>query len=189
MSLSKTQLPRKTSILDTGPARGTSATIVTRDQDMISLSLSNTRSNNTNANLRNQLDRNPRSGVRALEVVNKLFQILNGIDIVVRRWGNQSNTRSRVTSMSDGTNDLMTRQFTTLTRLRTLGHLNLQLIGISQIVRCNTETTRRNLLDGRPHSVTVFHSLATLGIFTTLTRVRLATKTIHCNGQSRVRFH
>ena len=91
--------------------------------------------------------------------------------------------------MSDGTNDLMTRQFTTLTRLCTLRHLDLQLIGVSQIMRRNTETARSNLLDSRSHSIAILHSLATLRILTTFTGIRLATKTIHSNGQSRVRFH
>ena len=48
MSLSKTELPRQTSVFDTSPSRSTSATIMSGDQDVVSLSLGNTRCNDTN---------------------------------------------------------------------------------------------------------------------------------------------
>jgi hypothetical protein len=88
MSLGETQLPRKTGILDTSPARGTSTAVVTGDENVVSLGLSDTRGDNTNADLGYQLYRNTSAGVRALEIINELLQILNGVDVVMRRWRN-----------------------------------------------------------------------------------------------------
>ena len=79
MSLSQTQLPRKTSVLDTGPSRSTSTTIVTRDQDVIGLSLSDTRGDDTDTNLGDKLDRDSRSRAGALQIVDQLLKILNGV--------------------------------------------------------------------------------------------------------------
>jgi ApbE superfamily uncharacterized protein (UPF0280 family) len=85
MSLGKTQLPRKTSVLDTSPSGGTGTTIVAGNQDMIGLGLSDTGSDDTHTNLGNELDGNSRTRARALQIVDQLLEILNGVNVVVGR--------------------------------------------------------------------------------------------------------
>jgi hypothetical protein len=189
MSLGKTQLPWKTSVLDTGPSGGTGTTIVTRDENVISLGFGNTGSDDTNTSLGDELDRDTSAGVGALEIVDQLLEVLNRVDVVVGRRTNEADTRSGVTGLSDRARDLVAGKLTTLTRLSTLSHLDLELIGISEVVGGNTETSRSNLLDSGAHSITVLHAQATLGIFTTFTSVGLATQTVHGDSKGRVRLH
>jgi hypothetical protein len=74
---------------------------VTRDKDVISLSLGNTAGNDTDTNLRDELDRDSGTRVSGLGIINELLKILNGVDIVVRRRRNETNSRGRVTSLSN----------------------------------------------------------------------------------------
>jgi deoxycytidylate deaminase len=80
MSLGKTQLPRKPGILDTGPSRGTGTTIVTRDQNVVSLGFGDTRSDDTNTSLRDELDGDAGAWVGALQIVDQLLEILDRVD-------------------------------------------------------------------------------------------------------------
>ncbi|KAI6759055.1 hypothetical protein HG531_013816 [Fusarium graminearum] len=189
MSLSQTQLPRKTSILDASPSRSTGTTIVTRDQDVVGLRLGDTRGDDTDTNLRDKLDRDSRSGAGALQIVDQLLEILDGVNIVVRRGRDKTDTRGRVTGASNGLGHLVTRKLTTLTGLGTLSHLNLKLIRVGKVGRSDTESTRSDLLDGRTHGITVGHTLRSLRVLTTLTSVRLSTQSVHGNSQGRVRLH
>jgi hypothetical protein len=189
MSLSQTQLPRKTGVLDTSPSRGTGTTIVTRDQDVIGLGLGYTRGDDADTDLRHKLDRNSGSRARALKIVDQLLEILDGVNVVVRGRRDKTDTRGGVTGASNRLGHLVSRKLTTLTRLGTLGHLDLKLVGVSKVGRSDTETARSDLLDSRTHGVTVRHTLRSLGILTTLTSVGLAAKAVHGNGESRVRLH
>ena len=82
----------------------------------------------------------------------------------------------------------MTGQLTALTRLGTLGHLDLQLIGIGQVMAGHTKATGGHLLDTREHGVAIFQRLEADRVFTTLTTVALAAQAVHGHGQGGVRF-
>ena len=109
VSLSKTKLPRETGVLDTSPAGSTSTTIVTRNQNVIGPGLSDTGSDDTDTSLGDELDGDTRAGVGALQVVDELLQILNRVNVVVRRRGNQTNTGSGVAGSANLGRDLVTR--------------------------------------------------------------------------------
>ena len=64
----------------------------------------------------------------------------------MRRWRNQRYSRNRVTGLGDNLIDLEARKLTTLTRFCTLGDLNLNLLSVSEIFCCDTETTGSHLL-------------------------------------------
>jgi hypothetical protein len=85
VGLRQTELPRETAVLDRGPARSASATVVTGDQNVISQTLGDTRRNNTDAHLGDKLHRDASGGVRVLQVRDELLEVLNGVDVVVRR--------------------------------------------------------------------------------------------------------
>mmetsp|Transcript_10028 Transcript_10028/g.20920 ORF Transcript_10028/g.20920 Transcript_10028/m.20920 type:complete len:282 (+) Transcript_10028:1635-2480(+) len=101
----------------------------------------------------------------------------------MRRWGNKTDARSGVTIFGNVLRNLESRQFSSFTRFGTLGHLDLNLITIGKVVRCDTESTRCNLLDTR--TTVVFESL---WIFTTFSGVRASSKCVHGNCKSFVGF-
>ena len=98
VSLGKTKFPGKTGILDTSPSRGTSSTIVSGDEDVISLGLGYTRGDDTDTSLGNQLDGDTGSRIRALEIVDQLLQVFNTVNIVMWWWGDKTDTWCRMTS-------------------------------------------------------------------------------------------
>lgn len=57
VGLGETELPGETSVLDTSPSGSASATIVARDQDVVSLGLGHTCGDDTDSGLRDKLDR------------------------------------------------------------------------------------------------------------------------------------
>ena len=189
VGLGETKLPRQTSVLDTGPSRGTGTTVVAGDEDMVGLSLRDTTCYDADADFGDELDGDTRTGVRTLQVVDELLQVLDRVNIVVGRGRNETDAGGGVTGARDRGGHLVSRQLTTLARFGSLGHLNLELVGICEVVGGHTEATGGNLLDRRAHGVAVGQDLRTLGIFTALSGVRLASETIHCNSKSRVGLH
>lgn len=78
--------------------------------------------------LRRPLARRVQEGVRerthcALEVVHELLEVLDRVDVVVRRRRDEADARRRVTGAGDTLRDLVARQLTSLTGLGTLRHL------------------------------------------------------------------
>jgi hypothetical protein len=93
VSLSQTQLPGETGVLDTSPSRGTGTTVVARDEDVVGLGLGDTRGDDTDSDFRYELDRDSGSRAGALQIVDQLLKILDGVNIVVRRGRNQTDAR------------------------------------------------------------------------------------------------
>lgn len=63
------------------------------DHDVISLGLGNACCDSADADLGNELDRNRCGRIDVLQIMDELRQILDGVNIVVRRRGNQGYAR------------------------------------------------------------------------------------------------
>ena len=83
MRLRQAHFPWQSRVFDRRRRGCARAAIVPRNQDHIGLGLGHTRRNCTNTRRRHQLNRNLRTRVDLLEVINQLRQILDGINIVV----------------------------------------------------------------------------------------------------------
>jgi len=102
----------------------------------------------------------------------------------------------------------MSRELSTLSGLGALGHLDLDFVGVGQVIAGDSETTGCDLFDGgtsrvcdrfEVHSVRVgfsrgvvtrpWNRVRPLRIFPTFTRVALPSESVHSNSESRVRFH
>ena len=88
--LCKSKLPGKSCIVNGVPRCRTGTAVITGDQDNLCTGLCNTGCNSTNTSLRNQLDTDPCLLVGILQIINQLCQILDRINIVMRRWGDQT---------------------------------------------------------------------------------------------------
>ena len=86
--------------------------------------------------------------------------------------------------------DFVAGKLAALTRLRTLGHLDLKLFGRSEIGRGDTESSRSDLLDRgvarRPVALRAFASLARIGIAADLIH-RLGQRFVGLPGQGAMR--
>src|SRR5262245_41992952 len=104
------------------------------------------------------------------------------------RRRDQPNTRRRMSHLGDRWIDLVTGKLSSLTRLSSLGHLDLQLFRVDQVVTRNPKTARSNLLDSAVSRVAIFIDDVASRIFATFTGIALATNAVHRDRQSFVRF-
>ena len=186
MGLCQADLPGATGMLDRGQRAGTGATVVAGDGHVIGMGLGYAGCNRSDADFCDQLDTDVRLRIGILQVMDELRQVLDGIDIVVWRRRDQTDTCGGMAYLGDGGVDLVPWQLATLTWLGTLCHLDLDHIGVDQVFRGHTETARGDLFDGRACRVTVWHRLETLRFLAALTGVGFATDSVHGDGQGRV---
>mmetsp|Transcript_15725 Transcript_15725/g.37201 ORF Transcript_15725/g.37201 Transcript_15725/m.37201 type:complete len:830 (-) Transcript_15725:1712-4201(-) len=204
--LGQTQLPGQAGTLDAAPLSGARATIMSGDQDVIRLGLGHAGRNHPDTDFGDKLDADPRLGVRALEVVDELREVLDGVDVVV---GRRRDERHAWLGQAEGSNvlvDLLAGELASLSGLRALSKLDLDLLGGHEILRGHAETARGNLLDlgggdvavlevaevwkGRGHAlaVDVGDGYEALLVLAALARVRLAAEAVHGDGERLVRL-
>ena len=209
LGFGQTEFPRRTGVLDGGLRRSARTAVEAGDHDVIGLGLGDTGCHRTDTDFGHQLDRDRSLGVGVLQVMDQLRQILDGVDVVVRRRRDQANARHRVTQEADVLGHLVTRQLAAFTRLGALRHLDLDLVGIDQILGGHAKAAGSDLLDGGTQRVaflegvvafdargtdhfrqllTSLQRLETLGILAAFTGIRLAADTVHGDGQRGVRF-
>src|SRR5215510_14457059 len=85
--------------------------------------------------------------VHILQIVDKLRQIFDRVDVVMRRRRNQSDAWRRVTDTRDVLVDLMAGKLSALSGLCPLSHLDLELFRADEILAGHAEASGCHLLD------------------------------------------
>ena len=107
---------------------------------------------------------------------------------MVRRRADQPHPRGRVADLGDPRPDLLAGQLATLTGLGALGHLDLDVVGVGQVLRGHAEAAGRDLLDRRAAQVAVGVGREAVGVLATLTGVGLGAQPVHGDGERLVRL-
>jgi hypothetical protein len=108
--------------------------------DEVGVGLGDARGHGADARLGDQLDRTSALRVDLLEVEDELRQVLDRVDVVVRRRRDQRRAgrcSGAVAAMVSV--DLVARQLAALAGLGALRHLDLQLLGVDQVGRRDAE--------------------------------------------------
>ena len=84
--------------------------------------------------------------------------------------------------------DFVPGKLAALAGFRALRHLDLQLVGVDQIVRGHAEARRRHLLDRAAPQIAVGVWLEALFVFAAFARIRFAADAVHGDGQRFVRL-
>ena len=126
------------------------------------------------AHLGDELHVHPGLGVRGLEVVDELGDVLDGVDVVVRGRGDQPDTGGGEPGLGDPGVDLVPRQLATLAGLGPLGDLDLEVVGVDEVLARDAEACRGDLLDGAAPQVAVGVGDEALGVLAPLAGVGLA---------------
>ena len=111
------------------------------------MGLGDTRGDGADADFAHQLDADARLGIDVLQIVDQLRQILDRIDVVMRGRRNEADARDRVAHARDVLVDLMAGKLAAFAGLGALRDLDLQLVGVDQIVGGDAEAARGDLLD------------------------------------------
>ena len=152
------------------------------------MGLGHPRGDRTHTHFRHQFHMHARFRVGILEVVDQLRQVLDGIDIMVRRRRDQAHPGRGMAHLGDPRIDLGARQLPALARFRALRHLDLQVVGVHQVFAGHAETAGRHLLDGAAPQVAVLIRCVTGGVFAALAGIGLAADTVHGDSQGLVGF-
>ena len=116
-------------MLDRRFRRRAGPAVVSGDRDVIGLCFRDARGHRSHPDLGDELDRDRRLRIRILQIVDQLREILDRIDIVMRRRRNQADARHRIPERRDVFRHFVSRQLATFAGLRALRHLDLQLVG------------------------------------------------------------
>jgi hypothetical protein len=79
-------------------------------------------------------------------------------------------------------------QLTAFAGLCALGHLDLELVGVDQVVGGDAEAATGDLLDGAAAQIAVGVGLEALFVFAAFAGVRHAADAVHGDGEGLVRF-
>src|SRR5579863_8377581 len=124
-----------------------------------------------------------RGGVRGLEVVDQLRDVLDGVDVVVRWRRDEADARGRVPGAGDPWGDLVGGELATLARLRPLGDLDLEVVGVDEVLARHAETPGGHLLDCAPSRVAVRVTDVAGRVLAPFARVRPRPETVHRDGE------
>ena len=115
--------------------------------------------------------------------MDELRQVLDRIDVVVRRRADQADARRRVAHAGDVLVDLVAGQLAALPGLGALGHLDLDVVGVDQVLGGDAEPARGHLLDRRAHGIAVGQRLEAVALLAALAGVGAAADAVHGDGQ------
>ncbi len=157
------ELPRQAGVLDARERRGAGAAGVAGNQDVVGVALGDAGGDRADADFGHELHAHARRRVAVLQVVDQLLEILDRIDVVVRRRADEADAGRRIADAGDVVVDLAAGQLAAFAGLRALRNLDLQLVGVGQVPDRDAEAARGDLLDRRALRVAVGQRLESLG--------------------------
>src|ERR1035438_7493766 len=107
VGLCEAQFPGRAGVLDGGERAGAGAAGIARDQDDVGMRFGDARGHRSDTHLGHQLDRDAGPRVDVLQIVNQLRQILDGVDVVVRRRRDEAYAGDGVAHARDGLIDFV----------------------------------------------------------------------------------
>ena len=128
-------------MLEARHRRGPGSAFVPRDHDTRGARLRHTRCDRPDADFTDELDADPRLRIDAGEVVDQLREVLDRVDVVVRWRRDQRDAGCRATDLRDPLVDLGAGELAAFAGLRTLRDLDLEILGIHQVMRRHAEAT------------------------------------------------
>ena len=132
-----------------------------------------------------QLHADARLRIDGAQVVDQLRQVLDAVDVMMRRRRNQHHAGHRVPQTRDVDGNFAGRKLSAFARLRALRNLDFEFVGVHQIFGSHSEARRRHLLD----PVVGLAAVAVdLGVFAALAGIAAAAEAVHGDGESAVRL-
>ena len=158
------------------------------DQHHVRMRLGHARGDRADADFGDQLHADARVAVGILQIVDQFRQILDGINVVMRRRRNQAHARRGAAHLGDPRINFFAGQFAAFAGLRALRHLDLQFLRVDQVVAGHAETPAGDLLDRGIFGIAVGFQNVARRVFAAFAGVALAADAVHGDGQRFVRF-
>ena len=133
VGLGHPQFPGQARPVDGVPGGGAGAAVAAADVDHLGPRLGHPSGDGAHPVLGAQLYPDVGPAVGVFQVVDQLGQILDGVDIVVGRWGDKPHAGGGEPGFGHPGVDLLAGELAPLAGLGSLGHLNLNFIGAVQV--------------------------------------------------------
>src|SRR5690606_37097274 len=159
------------------------AAVVPTDEHNIRLRLCDAGGDSPDSDFGDQLYADARSRVRVLQVMDELGEVLDRVDVVVGRWADEANAGSGVANLGDPRIDLGAGQLAAFAGLGALGHLDLELVGVDQVLARDAETARCHLFNRTAAEVSVCVGSEAAAVFAALAGVASAADAVHRDGE------
>ena len=159
-----------------------------RNEHHVRVRLGDAGGDGAHADFGDQLHADARVAVGILQIVNQLRQILDGVNVVVRRRRNEADARRGEPRLGDPRINFLAGQFAAFAGLRALRHLDLQFLRVDEVMARHAEPAGRNLLDGGILRVAVGFQNVTRRILAAFAGVALAADAVHGDGERFVRL-
>ena len=135
------------------------------DQDDVGLRLRDARRDRADAGARDEFHADAAVRVDLLQVVDELGEILDRVDVVVRRRRDQHHAGRRIAVAGDELGDLEAGQLAAFAGLGALRDLDLEFLAVVEILGGDAKAARGDLLDHRVGVVAIGHRLVALAHF------------------------
>ena len=155
LCLGEPELPRRASVLDRRERARAGAAVGSCDMDDVRACLRDTGRDHADARRRDELHRDVRVGVDLLQVEDELGEVLDRVDVVVRRRRDEGDAGRGAAQTGDLVGHLVRRDLAAFAGLRALGDLDLELVRRHRVRGCDAEPPRSDLLDLRVALVAV----------------------------------
>ena len=188
LRFSQSELPRNASMLDRTQWRSAGSAAIAADEDDVGVSLGDACGNGADADFGHQLHRDARPRIHVLQVVDQLREIFDRIDVVMWRRRDQPDARDGMPQLRDDLVNFVARELAAFTGFRALRHLDLEFVGIDEVIRGHAEACRCDLLDRAAAKIAIRIGTETRFVLAAFTGVRLAADAIHRDGERLVRF-
>ena len=147
MSFRQPELPRGGGILDGAERARAGPAVVPADEHHVSIRLGHAARHGADSRLRNQLHSDPRARIDLTQVVDKLRQVLDRVDVVMRRGRNQGDAFDRAAHARNQRRHFVRGQLAAFTGFRALRHFDLELFSPHQVFGRHAEARRGHLFD------------------------------------------
>ena len=186
MDLGEAELPGRPGVLDRAERARPGPTGVPGQVDVVGARLDDARGDRPDPAARHELDPDPRRRVDRPQVGDELGEILDRVDVVVRRRADERLARLGPAERGDLGRRLLARQLTALARLGALGDLDLELVGPGEVRRRHAEAGRGDLLDPGVASLAVGGRPVPGRVLAALAGVRRPARPLHPDGHGLV---
>ena len=133
MYLGEPDFPMGTGVLGGGEGTGAGAAFVAGDGDVFGMGLGETGGDGVDADFGDEFDADVGAGVDVFQIMDELGQILDGVDVVVGRRGDEPDAGGGVTDLGDPLVDFVTGELAAFAGLGALGHLDLDGVGVDEV--------------------------------------------------------
>ncbi len=188
LGLGEAELPGHAGVADRRGGGGAGAAVHARDHDVIGAGLGDARGHGADARERDQLDADLGGRVDAAQVVDQLGEILDRVDVVMRRRRDQTDAGRRMAQTRDLDVDLVAGQLAALAGLGALRDLDLEHVGVDEVAGRDAEARRGDLLDRGAPRVAVGVERAATRVLAALAAVGAAAEPVERDRERLVRL-